>query len=44
MELPLAAACGPVTVVGEGPEATERIPPERKLCERARDFASGASR
>jgi hypothetical protein len=44
MELPVAAACGPVTVVGEGPDATERIPPQSKLCERARDFERDSSR
>ena len=44
MELPLAAACGPVTVVANGPDATERIPPHTRLCERARDFEPGASR
>jgi hypothetical protein len=38
MELPLAAACGPVTVVGEGQDATEGIAPQSRLCERARDF------
>ena len=37
MELPLAAACAPVTVAGERPDATERIPPRTKLCERAWD-------
>jgi hypothetical protein len=37
MELPLSAACAPVTVTGDGPDATERIPPRHKLCERARD-------
>jgi hypothetical protein len=37
MELPLSAACAPVTVTGDGPDATERIPPRPKLCERARD-------
>lgn len=31
-ELPLAAACGSVTVRTEGPDATKRIPPRRKLC------------
>ena len=33
MELPLSAACAPVTVTGDGPDATERIPPRPKLCE-----------
>jgi hypothetical protein len=42
MELPLSAACAPVTVTGDGPDATERIPPRSKLCARARD--SGAMR
>ena len=34
-ELPLAAACGSVTVHGDRSDATERIPPQHKLCERA---------
>jgi hypothetical protein len=34
-ELPLAAACGSVTVHREGSDAWLRIPPRRKLCERA---------
>ena len=34
-ELPLSAACGSVTVHGDRSEATERIPPRRKLCGRA---------
>jgi hypothetical protein len=38
MELPLSAACAPVTVTGEGPDTTERIPPRPRLCERARDL------
>jgi hypothetical protein len=36
MELPLSAACAPVTVTGHGPDATERVPPRPKLCARAR--------
>lgn len=44
MELPLSAACAPVTVTGDGPDATERIPPRHKLCERARDSGGDASR
>lgn len=35
IELPLSAACATVTVAGKGPDATERIPPQPKLCERA---------
>jgi hypothetical protein len=35
IELPLSAACAAVTVAGKGPDATERIAPEPKLCERA---------
>jgi hypothetical protein len=34
VELPLSAACAPVTVSGKWPDATERIPPQTKLCER----------
>jgi hypothetical protein len=37
MELPLSAACGSVTVAGERSDATERIPPRTRLCERAGD-------
>jgi hypothetical protein len=44
MELPLSAACGPVAVAGEGPDATERIPPQTTLCERGRGSGAGASR
>ncbi len=36
VELPLAAACGSVTVTGDGPGAIDRIPPRTGLCERAR--------
>jgi hypothetical protein len=36
MELPLAAGCAPVTVAGEGADATERIPVQTKLCEASR--------
>jgi hypothetical protein len=36
VELPLSAACVAVTVSGGRPEATERIPPQSKLCECAR--------
>jgi hypothetical protein len=35
VELPVSAACAAVTVAGEGPDATERIPPRTKLCDRA---------
>ena len=35
IELPLSAACATVTLAGKGPDATERIPPQPKLCERA---------
>jgi hypothetical protein len=32
-ELPLSAACAPVTVAGDGPGATARIPRRPKLCD-----------
>ena len=35
MELPLSAACAPVTVAANGSDATRRIPARTKLCERA---------
>jgi hypothetical protein len=35
VELPLSAACGPVTVAGDEHDATERIPPHTKSCGRA---------
>jgi hypothetical protein len=35
VELPVSAACAAVTVAGEGPDATEPIPPRTKLCDRA---------
>ena len=38
MELPLSAACAPVTVTGERADAIEQTPPRPKLCERARDL------
>jgi hypothetical protein len=41
MELPRSAACAPVTVTGGAPDATERIPPRPKLCERAREGRAG---
>jgi hypothetical protein len=34
VELPLSAACAFVTVAGNGPDATERIPPQPRLCDR----------
>ena len=37
VELPLAAACGSVTLVREGSGASKRVRPHGKLCERARD-------
>lgn len=40
VELPLAAACGSVTVARDGRDATERIPPKTTLCLRARDSGS----
>lgn len=36
IELPLSAACGPVTVVADGPDATERLPRQAPLCDRGR--------
>jgi hypothetical protein len=36
MELPLAAACRPVTVAARGSDATRRIPAQTKLCEASR--------
>jgi hypothetical protein len=44
LELPLSAACGPVTVAGEGPHASERIPPQTTLCERGRSSGAVESR
>jgi hypothetical protein len=35
VELPLAAACRAVVIDGHGLAASERIQPQRKLCERA---------
>ncbi len=35
VELPLAAASAPVTVVGEGPGAEEQVPPQARLCRRS---------
>jgi hypothetical protein len=37
VELPLSAACTPVTVTGDGPDATERIPPRGEPCGRGPD-------
>jgi hypothetical protein len=36
LELPLSAACAVVTVTGKRADATERIPPDKESCERAR--------
>lgn len=41
MELPLSAACAAVTVAGDGSDASERIPRQRKLCKRAQGGTSG---
>ena len=41
VEVPLLAACLPVTISGGGSAATERIPPQTKLCERARGSGAG---
>jgi hypothetical protein len=37
MELPLSAACAPVTVAGKRPDDSELLAPQNKLCERASD-------
>jgi len=36
VELPLSAACVPVTISGRGSDGTEGLPPQPELCERAR--------
>jgi hypothetical protein len=43
VELPLSAACVPVTVSGGASAATERIPPQTKLCEHAPRSGAGGS-
>ena len=32
MELPLPAACDPITIFGQGPDAIETVPPDAALC------------